>query len=109
MPRNMIFDRVWIHGNNPLDYGTRRDLEAHGRNITIKNSHVDSIPSDGDGIDATGIWGNDYENLVIDNNFVSASTLNILTAGTESRETGTTPKWLTITSNFFTRHPSYWR
>lgn len=81
LPHHIEFDRVYIHGSPGL--GQRRGIAANGKFIRIVNSHISDIKREGDEAQAIAVWATDGPVEII-NNYLEASTENILFGGSGS-------------------------
>ncbi len=81
LPHHIEFDRVYIHGSD--EFGQRRGIAANGRHIKIVNSHISNIKRRGEESAAIGAWATDGP-IIIENNYLEASGINILFGGASS-------------------------
>jgi hypothetical protein len=81
LPNYIEFDRVYIHGSD--EFGQRRGIAANGRNVKIINSHISNIKRRGEESAAIGAWATDGP-IIIENNYLEASGINILFGGATS-------------------------
>lgn len=81
LPHHIEFDRVYIHGSD--EFGQRRGIAANGRHIKIVNSNISNIKRRGEESAAIGAWATDGP-IIIENNYLEASGINILFGGASS-------------------------
>ena len=104
-PRDIIFDRVYIHGD-PVK-GSRRGIALNGGNTTIKNSYISGIQASGLDTQAIAGW-NGTGPYRIENNYLSAGAENIMFGGADPKIANLVPSDITIRRNLFTKNLA-WR
>jgi hypothetical protein len=105
LPYQIIFDRVYIHGDPAA--GGKRGIQMNGKSIVLRNSIVTDFFSDWQETAAVGIW-NTPGPLEISNNQLQAGSMSILIGGTDPAIVGVTPSDILITKNYISK-PLAWR
>jgi hypothetical protein len=106
-PHDIIVDRCLIRGSDSPPVGIRRGVELQCANCAVVNNYIDQIHQ-GPGNDAQAVGGwNSTGPWLIDNNYLSASTENILIGGAGITIPGAVPSDITITRNYFIK-PLSW-
>ena len=104
-PRDIVIDRVYIHGD-PVK-GARRGIALNGGATTIRDSHISDIKAPT--IDTQAICGwNGTGPYLIENNYLSAGAENIMLGGADPKIANLVPSDITIRRNLFTKNLA-WR
>ena len=105
VPYEIVLDRVFVHGHPTK--GQKRCIAINGRGLDVLNSYVSGCAAFE--IDAQAICGfNGPGPFRIINNYLEASTENILFGGADPRISGLVPSDIEIRRNLFTK-PVSWR
>jgi hypothetical protein len=105
VPYGIVFDRVYVHGHAMK--GQKRCIALNGASLDVVNSFVSACAAVE--IDAQAIAGfNGPGPFKISNNYLEASTENILFGGADPQIANLVPSDIEITRNFFTK-PVSWR
>ena len=105
VPYGIVLDRVYVHGH--LVKGQKRCIGLNGASLEVLNSFVSACAAVE--IDAQAIAGfNGPGPFKISNNYLEASTENILFGGADPRIVNLVPSDIEITRNLFTK-PVSWR
>ena len=105
IPYGIVFDRVFVHGH-PIK-GQKRCIALNGSALEVLNSYISGCAASE--IDAQAIAGfNGPGPFRIINNFLEASTENILFGGADPRIPNLVPSDIEIKRNFFSK-PVAWR
>ncbi len=105
LPYNIVFDRVYVHGNNTgnLSHG----FALNGAATAIVDSYVANIH--GDGYDTQAIFGfNGTGPYKIANNYLEGAGENILFGGSDAAKAILTPSDIEIRNNYVTK-PLSWK
>jgi hypothetical protein len=104
-PRNITFDRVWIHGT--FTDHIQNGLVANGVNVTVTNSRIDEIH--GVGVESHGIIVyNGPGPFNFSDNFIAAAGINILFGGAVPAIPGTIPTGIRAERNHLYK-PLTWK
>jgi hypothetical protein len=105
MPHDLVFDRVYLHGDPVL--GQKRGITANSGTTHIINSHISDIK--GVGMDTQAICGwNGAGPFVIENNHLEAAGENIMFGGADPSIWNLVPSDITVRRNLITK-PLSWR
>jgi hypothetical protein len=105
VPYGIVLDRVYVHGHPTK--GQKRCIALNGASLDVVNSFVSACAAVE--IDAQAIAGfNGPGPFKISNNYLEASTENILFGGADPQIVNLVPSDIEITRNFFTK-PVSWR
>jgi hypothetical protein len=105
VPYGIVLDRVFVHGH-PIK-GQKRCIALNGRALDVINSYVSACAAFE--IDSQAIAGfNGPGPFRIINNYLEASTENVLFGGADPRITGLVPSDIEIKRNHFSK-PVAWR
>ena len=105
IPYGIALDRVYVHGHPAK--GQKRCIALNGASLDVLNSFVTACAAVE--IDAQAIAGfNGPGPFKISNNYLEASTENILFGGADPRISNLIPSDIEISRNFFTK-PVAWR
>jgi len=105
VPHDLVLDRVYIHGDR--ERGRRRGVSLNSAATTITGSHISDIKAVGRDSQAICGW-NGPGPFVITNNFLEASTENIMFGGADPAIANLVPADITITGNTLSK-PEAWR
>jgi hypothetical protein len=105
MPHDLIFDRVYIHGD-PL-VGQKRGIALNSGATQIVNSHISDIKSVGQDSQAIAGW-NGSGPYLIENNYLEAAAENVLFGGADPSVADLVPSDITVRRNLMTK-PLSWR
>ena len=105
VPHDLLFDRVYLHGDAAL--GRRRGISINSASTTITNSHISDIKAVGRDAQAICGW-NGPGPFTITNNYLEASTENVLFGGADPSIANLVPTDITITGNTLAK-PERWR
>ncbi len=105
MPHDLIFDRVYIHGD-PMA-GQKRGIALNCGAAHIINSYISDIKSVGQDSQAIAGW-NGTGPYLIENNYLEGAGENVLFGGADPSIPGLVPSDITIRRNHFTK-PLEWR
>ena len=105
LPYNIIFDRVYIHGD-PV-YGGKRGIDMNGKAITVQNSWISGFFNNSQETQAVCAW-NTPGPVNIVNNRLEAAGMSIMVGGAEPSIVGINPSDITIARNYMTK-PLAWR
>jgi hypothetical protein len=105
IPYGIVLDRVYVHGH--ATKGQKRCIALNGASLDVLNSFVSACAAVE--IDSQAIAGfNGPGPFKISNNYLEASTENILFGGADPRISNLIPSDIEITRNYFTK-PVSWR
>jgi hypothetical protein len=105
IPRNLILDRVYVHGTPNSD--SRRCIALNSDSTAIIDSYVSECHSNG--FDTQAIWGwNGNGPYKITNNYMEASTEDVGFGGADPSVKGLVPSDIEIRRNHITR-PMAWK
>lgn len=111
LPHNITLDKVWVHGQPTQD--SQRGIAMNGVNVTLSNSRVTDIH--GRGMESQGVaaWNTPGPLRFVDN-YIEASTENLLIGGADARIPNAVPSDIEIRRNhlfkplsWHERDPSY--
>ncbi|HUK35444.1 MAG TPA: right-handed parallel beta-helix repeat-containing protein, partial [Vicinamibacterales bacterium] len=102
---DLIVDRVYVHGDAAL--GRRRGISLNSGSTTITNSYISEIKAVGRDAQAICGW-NGPGPFVITNNYLEASTENLLFGGADPSIANLVPADITIRGNTLAK-PERWR
>jgi hypothetical protein len=105
VPHDLVFDRVYIHGDP--DNGQRRGIALNSASTRIANSYISEIKGVGVDTQALGGW-NGPGPFIIENNYLAAAGEVIMFGGGDPSIDGLVPRNITIRGNHLTR-PVAWR
>jgi len=105
VPHDLILDRVYVHGDPT--FGQRRGIALNSASTTIKNSYIAGIASTGQDAQAICGW-NGPGPFTIANNYLEASTENVMFGGADPSIPNLVPSDITMTRNYITK-PFAWR
>ena len=104
VPRRLLLDRVWVHGNSGLD--VRRGLAVQCGECGVIDSWINDITS---ASDAAAVWGwNGPGPIVIVNNQLEATAENIMFGGADPAIQGMNISDIEIRKNYITK-PLRWQ
>jgi hypothetical protein len=105
VPHDIVVDRVYIHGDPAR--GRRRGISLNSAATAITNSYISDIKAVGH--DTQAIGGSTGPGpFIITNNYLEASTENIMFGGADPAIPNLVPTDITITGNTLTK-PESWR
>ena len=105
MPRDLVFDRVYVHGD-PVA-GQKRGIALNSAATDITNSYFEDFK--GRGLDTQAVAGwNGSGPYRIENNYMEATGENLLFGGADPGIVNLVPSDITIRRNVFTK-PLRWR
>ena len=100
LPSNITIDRCYIHGDPTL--GGRRGVEMDGINVAVIDSYVSGFMQVGS--DTQAVWAyNSPGPFKISNNYLEASSENILFGGADPAIANSVPSDITITGNYIAK------
>jgi hypothetical protein len=102
---HLIVDRVYIHGRK--DKGAKRGIALNSGNTTIRGAWIDEVKSTTQEAQALCGW-NGPGPFLIDNNYLSASTENVMFGGSDPAIPNLVPSDIKIRRNKFTKNLA-WR
>ena len=105
VPHDLIFDRVYIHGDPTA--GQKRGIALNSGATQIINSYISDIKSIGQDSQAIAGW-NGTGPYLIENNYLEAAAENVLFGGSDPSIPDLVPSDITIRRNYFTK-PLEWR
>ena len=106
LPRDIVFDRCYIHGN-PGEESPRRGIMANCGRLTVINSRLSEIKSRDSEAQAIAGW-NSFGPFYFRNNYFSASAITTLFGGAEPNIRGVRATDVTYLGNHYYR-PWKWR
>ena len=105
LPRDFIFDRVYVHGD-PVR-GQKRGIALNGGTTHVLNSYISDIKAVG--IDTQALCGwNGSGPFVIENNYLEAAGENVMFGGADPAIWNLVPSDITIRRNVLSK-PVAWR
>ncbi len=106
VPQHIVLDRCYIHG----DAGTmRRGITLNTRDAEISNSYISNIKTLPNTSDSAGICGwRGPGPFKITNNYIEASTINVLFGGDQAHSVALSPSNLEFRHNHVRKDPD-WR
>jgi hypothetical protein len=105
MPHDLVFDRVYIHGDAVL--GQKRGIALNSASTQIRNSFIADIKAVG--IDSQAICGwNGAGPFVIENNYLEAAGENVMFGGADPSIWSLVPADITVRRNVLSK-PLAWR
>jgi hypothetical protein len=105
VPQNLIFDRVYIHGDPAA--GQKRGIALNSGATQIINSYISDIKAVGQDSQAIAGW-NGPGPYLIENNYLEGAAENVLFGGADPSIPNMVPSDITIRRNYFTK-PLEWR
>jgi hypothetical protein len=105
MPHDLVFDRVYVHGDPVL--GQKRGIALNSGLTQIINSYFSDIKAVGQDSQAIAGW-NGSGPYLIENNYVEAAAENVLFGGADPAIWNLVPSDITVRRNVFTK-PLSWR
>jgi len=105
IPHDLLVDRVYIHGD-PVN-GQKRGIALNSASTTITGSYVADIKAIGQDAQAVCGW-NGPGPFVITNNYLEATTENVMFGGSDPAVIGLVPSDITIADNQFSKQ-TVWR
>jgi hypothetical protein len=105
LPAYLIIDRVYIHGLSTSN--SQRGILMNTQSIGIVDSYCDEIHNNGQDSQCFASW-NGSGPFLIQNNFIEASTENIMFGGADPAIANLVPSDITITGNLIQKNTS-WR
>ena len=105
VPQNLIFDRVYVHGDPVL--GQKRGIALNSGATHIINSYISDIKAVGQDSQAIGGW-NGTGPYLIENNYLEGAGENVMFGGSDPSIPDLVPSDITIRRNYFTK-PLEWR
>ncbi len=105
VPHDLVVDRVFVHGDAAR--GRRRGIALNSASTTISNSYVSDIKAVGRDAQAICGW-NGPGPFTIVNNYLEASTENVLFGGADPSIANLVPTDITIAENTLAK-PERWR
>ena len=105
MPRDLILDRVYIHGDPTA--GQKRGIALNSGATHIINSYIADIKAAGQDSQAIAGW-NGTGPYLIENNYLEGAGENVMFGGADPSIPNLVPSDITIRRNYFTK-PLEWR
>ena len=105
MPRDLVLDRVYVHGDP--GFGQKRGIALNSGRTAIVNSWFEDIKRPGQDTQAIAGW-NGTGPYLIENNYIEAAAENIIFGGADPRVPGLVPSDITVRRNVLTK-PLAWR
>jgi hypothetical protein len=104
MPHDLVFDRVYIHGDPVL--GQKRGIALQSGATEIVNSYIADIKSKGQDAQAICGW-NGSGPYLIENNYLEASGEHVMFGGADPAIPNLVPSDITVRRNLFSK-PMAW-
>lgn len=104
-PHDLVFDRVYVHGDPVL--GQRRGISVNGGATQIINSHISDIKTVGSDSQAICGW-NGSGPFLIENNYLEAAGENVMFGGADPVILNLVPSDITVRRNYMSK-PLSWR
>jgi hypothetical protein len=105
LPSDLVFDRVYIHGDPRL--GQKRGIALNSGRAVISNSYIADIKAKGQDSQAIGGW-NGTGDYLIENNYLEAAGENVMFGGADPSIRDLVPSRIVIRGNTLTK-PLAWR
>lgn len=105
VPHDLVLDRVYVHGDPTT--GRWRGVALNSASTTVTGSYISDIKTPGRDVQAICGW-NGPGPFVITNNYLEASTENILFGGSDPAIEDLVPSDITITGNTIAK-PEAWK
>ena len=105
LPHDIIFDRVYIHGNP--EQQVRRGISLNGISITVENSYISDIKGLGQDTQAIEGWNGPGPFKIL-NNYLEAAGENIMFGGAKASIPNLVPSDIEVRHNYFSK-PLSWR
>ncbi|MGH9433888.1 MAG: hypothetical protein ACRD3T_20350, partial [Terriglobia bacterium] len=105
LPHDLIFDRVYIHGDPAR--GSKRGIALNAINVTVENSYISDIMIVGQDTQALCGWNGPGPFKII-NNYLEASGENVMFGGARAFIPNVIPSDIVIRHNHFFK-PLSWR
>lgn len=105
LPHDLVFDRMYVHGDEKI--GGVRGFALNGVRMEVKNSHISDFKHPQNDCQTIDAW-NTPGPLLIENNYLEASSENIMLGGSTPSIRGAIPSDVTIRRNHFFK-PFSWR
>jgi hypothetical protein len=105
MPHELVFDRVYVHGDPVV--GQKRGIALNSGSTRIVNSYFEDFKGVGQDTQAVAGW-NGSGPYLIENNHMEAAAENLLFGGADPSVSNLVPSDITIRRNIFTK-PLSWR
>jgi len=104
LPHDIVFDRVYIHGDPAV--GSKRGIALNGASITVENSYISDFKSTEQDTQALNGWNGPGPFRIV-NNYLEASAENIMFGGSPAAIPNLVPSDITISRNYFVK-PLSW-
>jgi hypothetical protein len=105
LPSNIILDRVYVHGDQ--SHNVKRGIGLDGKSNAVIDSYISDIHVIGQDAQAvSGLYGPGPYKIV--NNYLEASTENVMFGGDDPRVDNLIPSDIEIRNNYMTK-PLSWR
>ncbi len=104
LPHDIVFDRVYIHGDSAV--GSKRGIALNGASITVENSYISDFKSPDQDTQALAGWNGPGPFRIV-NNYLEAAAENVMFGGAPAAIPNLVPSDITITHNYFFK-PLYW-
>jgi len=105
LPHDIVFDRVYIHGNPAME--VRRGIGLNGAAITVENSYISDIKGLGQDTQAIEGWNGPGPFRII-NNYLEAAGENIMFGGARASIQNLVPADIEVRHNYL-RKPLSWK
>jgi len=105
MPHDLVFDRVYIHGDPAA--GQKRGIALNSGRTEILNSYIADIKGVGVETQAIASW-NGSGPYVIENNYIEAAGVNMLFGGADPSVPNLVPADIVVRRNLFSK-PLAWQ
>ncbi len=104
VPRDLVFDRTWVHGHSTLN--VRRCISLNSASTAVINSTIDECHDSG--FDSQAVWGwNGPGPFLIENNYLEGSSENVGFGGGATM-TNLVPSDIIIRGNHIAK-PAAWK
>jgi hypothetical protein len=105
MPRDLVFDRVYVHGDRTV--GQKRGIALNSASTQIINSYFADFKLVGQEAQAIAGW-NGAGPYLIENNYAEGAAQSFILGGSDPSVPNLVPADVTVRRNVFTR-PLHWR
>lgn len=107
LPQNITLDRCYIHGDPTAQPGTKRGVQLNGRDLAVTNSYISEIHVNGSDAQAINGWNGPGPFQIL-NNYLEASTENVLFGGADPNIPNLIPSDIEFRNNYLFK-PMRWR
>jgi hypothetical protein len=104
LPSHIVFDRCYVHGRAAGNH--RRGIEMDGAYVAVVDSYISDFHEVGADSQGLAAWNTTGPLKIVDN-YIEASTENVLTGGADSASPALVPADIEIRNNYFFKPLSF--